>query len=213
MLDSLRVSFTSREEGSTVTLVPTTATERFQRKLEQLLKERKRFDPKPKGSLADYCQRGASSWVSNMLHPIRATQPNLQDLENIADFFRISVNELLRPANPKDLSADEQRVVLAFRALPEPTRDHFLALVEAASVGSLSDKRGQMRKAGKLLTPRLGDPSSAGAALRPVDDPSAALQAIQGYLRALTLELGAIAAGVVPHRHDPPGDAQKPAHR
>lgn len=211
MIEPLEVIFTRCEERSILSGVRPTATERFQRKLRALLQARKAFDPKPKGSLADYCRRDAQSWVSNMLHEVRATQPNLEDMENIADFFRVSINELLRPADPKDLSADEQRLVLAFRALPEPTRDHFLAILEAASVNArLSDKHGQPRAA-RSLTKRLGDTASGGPALRPVDDPGTTLRALQVYLRSLTFELGAVVAGVVPHRDDPAVHAEKPA--
>lgn len=119
-----------------------TATARFQRKLTQLLEARKAAgDRSVKGTLASYCGREAQSWVSNMLSEVRATQPNLEDLENIADFFRVSVNELLRPAHPKDLSADEQRVLLAFRSVSEPIRDHFLALLESASLSAIASER------------------------------------------------------------------------
>lgn len=149
-VDTPEVSFTNREGPSTVEAVRLTATMRFQRKLGQLLEDRKKAGDKAAyGTLADYCERGAQSWVSNMLSEVRATQPNLEDLENIADFFRVSVNELFRPANPKDLSADEQRVLLAFRSVPDVVQTHFLALLEAASVStnlSVGKRLRQLRK-------------------------------------------------------------------
>ena len=215
MLDLPRVSFTSREERSRVTTVPLTATQRFQRKLRLLLAERKHTtgDNAPIGALASYVrpQVENQSWLSNILSA-RGTQPNLNDIEGFASFFHVSVSEVLGyPANPKELSGDEQRLVLAFRALPEPTRDHFLAILEAASLNvQMSDRHGQKRT-GKSITTRVGDRLRGVDSIRPLEDPSATLRALQDYLRTLTLELGAIAAGVVPHRDDQPSHAEKPA--
>lgn len=58
---------------------------------------------------------------------------SLDDLDDIAAYFRVSVGELF-DLKQADLSGDEQRLVYAFRALPLPTQEHFLALLESASV-------------------------------------------------------------------------------
>ena len=136
MLDPPQVSFTTGERTAIMRAVRDAVTvsayQRFQRKLTRLLEARRRIDKSPKGSLAAYCGKSHQSWVSNLLEQ-RAVHPRLEleDLENIADFFGVTISELLRPANPKELSAREQRIVLAFQSLPEPLQDHVLAVVEA----------------------------------------------------------------------------------
>jgi transcriptional regulator with XRE-family HTH domain len=170
---------------------------RFQRKLGQLLDRRKaNGDKAAKGTLADYCGRDGQSWVSNMLSN-RATQPNLEDLENIADFFQVSVNELLRPANPKELSADEQRVVLAFRSVPEPVQVHFLALLEAASLNAnlLVGKRLRQLRSRTITT---GIDATTLEA-----DPAAEVSRLKGFLRTLTLDVTAALADAPDHQPTP----------
>lgn len=78
-------------------------------------------------------QQNLTYFLNPLDYPDRPTPINLDDLDDIADFLRLSVGELF-DIKQQDLSGDEQRIVLAFRALAEPTREHFLALVEAASV-------------------------------------------------------------------------------
>lgn len=58
----------------------------------------------------------------------------LDDLDDIAAFFRVSLGELLGETRTVDLRGDEQRMVYAFRALPPTVQEHFLALIEQASL-------------------------------------------------------------------------------
>jgi transcriptional regulator with XRE-family HTH domain len=209
-IDSSGVSFTSREETSTVVGVRRlSATQRFQRNLRWLLEERKKAgDKSAYGTLADVCEK-PQSWVSNMLHEGRATQPDLEDLENIADFFRVSVNELLRPANPKDLTGDEQRVLLAFRSVPEVVQTHFLALLEAASVSTnlLAGKR--LRQLKNRRTTAGVYPSTDGSGQLP--ESASQLTALRAYLGKLSLDFAQLAtADLATHQPTTGTDARQP---
>ena len=91
-----------------------------------------------KSGLASYCRK-PPSWLSGFLHPgKRSARPSfhLDDLDDIAGYFRISIGELLGAAKPGELTGDEQRMVHAFRVLPHAMQDHFLAILEAASIGA-----------------------------------------------------------------------------
>lgn len=113
---------------------PLSAYQRFQRTLHALFRKPSPFS---KGGLARYCGKQSPSWVSNLLNP-RSKDPQLtlDDLTNIAGYFRISVDELLGVPKRSELTGDEARVLFGFRALPDVTRTHFLAIVEAASLGA-----------------------------------------------------------------------------
>lgn len=74
-----------------------------------------------------------SSFLDPIKYPDRKRPINLDDLDDIAAYFRINVGELFNLKN-KELSGDEERMIWAFRALPDVTQEHFLALLEAASV-------------------------------------------------------------------------------
>lgn len=105
---------------------------RFRQKLAELLRTRG-----SKHALAHYCDR-SDSWVSNLLVPrSEEPRPSIDDLDNIARFFDISLGELLGAAKFGELSGREQRMIHALRNLPEPLQLHAVALVEAASLANL----------------------------------------------------------------------------
>jgi len=197
MTEPLRVIFTSRENTGILGGVRLTATQRFQRRLEDLLAERKAHgDPAPKGTLASYCGKEAQSWVSNMLSEVRATQPSLEDLENISDFFQVSISSLFRPTRfREELLADEQRLVLAFRSVPDVIQTHFLAMLEAASLNAnlLVGKRLRELK-GRSITTGLDDAPTA---------PSSELARIRGILTQLSIDLAAALASLADHQSSP----------
>ena len=65
----------------------------------------------------------------------RTNPLTLDDLDDIADYFRLSIGELFE-LKSKDLTGDEQRLLWNFRALPDVTREHFMALLESAAVAT-----------------------------------------------------------------------------
>jgi hypothetical protein len=71
------------------------------------------------------------SYFLNNQHGRRGV--NLDDLDDITDYFGVTIGELF-DVPVRGLSADEQRLVLAFRALPPATQDHVLGVVEPLSV-------------------------------------------------------------------------------
>ena len=171
--------------------VRVSATDRFVRKLEDLLREQKRHRRNPKAALASYCGKESASWVSNLLAK-RSTDPriNLDDLWNIAGFFRVSVNELLGAPRTNELSGDEHRLFAAFRVLPSTYQDHFLALMESAALGV------QIRK--QNVQPRLGTTVESGHDVAPPGSAEADLHALRSYLTRIVVDLGAASAGEIP---------------
>lgn len=142
----------------------------------------------------------------------RANPITLDDLDDIADYFRVSIGELF-DLRWKDLTGDEQRLVLAFRALHELTREHFLALIEAASVttqGTLFRSAGSTRHlkgAGSLrqtLTPQIyGGPL-------PTSDPGIELDRLRAFLTRWSQELAVALAGNSDHQPATTTDAAAP---
>ncbi|MBQ6700819.1 MAG: helix-turn-helix transcriptional regulator [Oscillospiraceae bacterium] len=70
------------------------------------------------------------------------TQPDIDMLCRMADFFNTSVDYLIGNTNVRDpynlakyedSSEKEIRLVNSFRSLPEETKEHFLALMESYS--------------------------------------------------------------------------------
>lgn len=143
-------------------------------------------------------------WLVKILSGENALR--LDDIDRVAKALGWPPAELIREGENEliEVTPSELRLLRAFRASDMALRLHFLAVLEAAS-----DGRGQQKHV-KSFTKKLSA-SSGGASLRLVDDSAPALRAIQDYLRALTIELGAVAAGVVPHRDDPAIHAEKPA--
>jgi hypothetical protein len=67
--------------------------------------------------------------------PGRARPLAIDDLDDIAAYFRVSIGVLLGdPPESQNLTGDEQRMLHAFRALQPETRNHFLHIIEAASL-------------------------------------------------------------------------------
>jgi len=115
----------------------------------------------------------------------RTNPISLDDLDDIADFFRISIGELFE-VHSKDLSGLEQRLVLGFRALSTPTQDHFLALLEAASIPAQMSDNARHPKAVK--SDRTSPPES-----RPVAPALPLSPSDQEFRRRLTLIVDALA--------------------
>jgi hypothetical protein len=147
-LARMDLPFTDSEGSGITSSVRVTPYGRFRQKLSDLLLHKRGS----KAALASYCKHPAS-WVSNLLAPRSDDpRPSLDDLDNIAAFFSISVGELLGAAKPGELTGDEQRMVHAFRVLAEPVQIHFLALIEAASIGN----RIPAGRKGLQVTSRIG---------------------------------------------------------
>lgn len=160
-----------------------------------------------KTELAKACGK-EPSWVSAFLHPSsdRSSNPtiHLDDLDNVASYFRISIGELLGAAKQGELSGDEQRMVYAFRALPPTVQDHFLGLIELASLAprQLAQQRLHTESKRDIRTEpqpiALRGGSHHG---RPVSsDPAVALRETQDFLTDIALQLGHAAAGTIPDR-------------
>lgn len=143
--------------------------------------------------------------LSNFLQQAegRAYPIQINHLDDIAAFFNKSLGELF-DEHPTELSGAEHRILWAFRALPVEVQEHFLSLVEAAS-----------------MMPRIAPGSSVTKTLRqertlPDNPPSSSVEVISGgsasygfllseslrqYLTALSVELQTLSAtGEVPHR-------------
>jgi len=129
----------------------------------------------------------------------------LDDLDDLAAFFRISIGELLGDTKTSELSGDEQRLVYAFRALPGPTQAHFLALVEAASLVPQKALRHETQARIKETQPHgvaygpVGV-SAADPASEPGEDPAAELGALRRYLSTIAAQIAAAATGAAPDR-------------
>lgn len=85
-----------------------------------------------KGGLAEFCGK-SNAWVSQLLHGQRGIR--LDDVDAVAAYLSVTVTDLLGVPSA-DLTQGEQRMVLAFRALPAPYQDHMLALAEYMSIGA-----------------------------------------------------------------------------
>lgn len=208
MTDTSEVTFTNGEKPAILATV-ITPYERFRRSLIALLNARKAHQRDAKGALARYCQH-TSGWLSNLIRADhRSENPRLDvdDLTNIAAFFRVSVDELLTGVSAKDLHHDERRLIVAFRALPQSVRDYVLGVTESASLGAHLAKRLEPRATsaqfGKevILQPTEKPPRlAAGSSPEVVDDhrvPHAAeeLQQLRTRLNGIVDELSDLALG------------------
>jgi hypothetical protein len=73
----------------------------------------------------------------------------LDHLDDIAAYFRVPIAALF--GEQSALTGDEQRLLWAFRALPLPTREQFLGLVELASVAQQKSRNVGERRIAKSL--------------------------------------------------------------
>jgi len=71
--------------------------------------------------------------LSYFLNGRRSNPITLDDLDDLAAFFGVSIGELLDDRS-SDLSGDEQRLVWLFRALPPATQRHLLGLLAPAAL-------------------------------------------------------------------------------
>jgi hypothetical protein len=153
-----------------------------------------------KTALASYCRK-PPSWLSNFLHPspTRTERPSfhMDELDDIAAYFRISIGELLGAAKIGELSGDEQRLLFAFRVVPVPVQAHFLALLEQASLVPRSSAPHA------LLTPteqgiNVPPAKLSGSNAPPVQaDPSAELTQLREELTQLRSFLANVAAEIL----------------
>jgi transcriptional regulator with XRE-family HTH domain len=200
VLDPQGIGLTNRETGATTVSV-ITVRDRFIHKLEDLLREAKQTRRDPKKALATYCRKESASWVSNLLSK-RSANPriDLEDLWNIAGFFRVTVGELLGAPRAGQMDADEHRLLAAFRVLPDAHQDHFLALLESAALGvQIRSQTVQPRPARHATA----EPAKIRATHAPVASQSHPLSTgaerelivLRAYLTRLAVDLGTAAAG------------------
>ncbi len=138
MLESLDFIVSELQKCAiTQAMPPVTVSQRVRAKLFALFRDQ-RFNFSKTG-LAAYCQKPLP-WLSNFLHPNanRTLRPSfhLDELDDIAGYFRISLGELLGAPKTGELSGDETRVLLAFRVLPPALQEHVLRILEPLSLVS-----------------------------------------------------------------------------
>jgi hypothetical protein len=130
------VLFTRRETVAQYTPKPVprpTVTERLRQRLRALLRERgtaTRLVAYSHGTSA--ISQQAISYFLNNTPGRRGIQ--LDDLDDLSGFFRVSIGELLGVAKPSELSGDEQRIIQAFRVLVPSMQEHVVMLVEQLSL-------------------------------------------------------------------------------
>jgi hypothetical protein len=80
--------------------------------------------------------------LSNFLgaHPNRRGL-TIDDLDDIAAFFNLTVGELLGDTRLGDLSAEEQRLVNAFRELPSKQQTNVVDLIEFMGLAAREGRR------------------------------------------------------------------------
>lgn len=137
------------------------------------------------------------------VHPI-----GFDDLDDIAAYFRVSVGELFE-LKAKDLSGPEQRLIWGFRGLPEVTREHFLALIDAASVSATVSAKNRLRPSRSHHITTAAYPSVDVTA---IDSSLPAPESADLQERWLTLsaDVAAFLAGANLDRLAPNPDAGKP---
>ena len=122
--------------------------------------------------------------------PGRSNPITLDDLDDIADYFNISIAELFE-VKSKDLAGTEQRLVLGFRALPKPTQEHFLAILEAASIHVQMSDTTRHQKGIKSATRS----QSESRTVAPIVQPSPSDQAFLERLNAIVAALADLVSG------------------
>lgn len=203
MIDCAQVTVSDPQKRAiSVDVARLSVSARTRQRLNQFFKT-KAFS---KTELAKACGK-EPSWVSAFLHPSsdRSSNPtiHLDDLDNVASYFRISIGELLGAAKPGELSGDEQRVVYAFRALPPTVQDHFLGLIELASLAprQMAQQRLHTESKRDIRTEPQPFALRGGSHGRPVSpDPAVALRETQAFLTDVAHQLGDAAAGTIPDR-------------
>lgn|SRR5262245_55043509 len=70
--------------------------------------------------------------LSYFLHGHRVNPIGLDDLDDIAAFFNVSISDLF-DEKERDLIGDEHRWLLAYRAMPRVTQEQCLAIAELAA--------------------------------------------------------------------------------
>lgn len=139
--------------------------------------------------------------LSYFLHPESAKGRRglaLDDLDDLAAYLRISVAELLGDTTLRELSGDEQRVVLAFRVLPAAVQEHFMAVIEQAALGArfASTRRAQSSRVAAPSRGRHVD--SAVSSSLPASDAATELASLRQWLLRVSSDLAAIATGAAP---------------
>jgi hypothetical protein len=118
----------------------------------------------------------------------------LDHLDDIAAYFRVPIAALF--GEQSALTGDEQRLLWAFRALPLPTREQFLGLVELASVAQQKSRNvGQHRIAESLETSTMmPTPQQAHLEVAHGSSASGSLSAFRADLERVITDLANIAA-------------------
>lgn len=155
-------------------------------RLRAVLFERLRRPEFSKAGLADYCHKPAS-WLSNFLHPnVKRNKDlnpsfHLDELDDLASYFKISLGELLGVPKPAELAGEEGRLLLAFRALAQPMQTHVLALMEQAALASQIGAT--LRRA--VAAPRAHDSQRSDPAVAPQEREVEARRLTETYYQAL----------------------------
>lgn len=124
-----------------------TVTHRLRARLKQLMK---RGDA---ASLARYSQTspgGSKILPQNISYFLNDKTGriglDLNDLDDLAAFFSTSIGELVGETKLGNLEGDEQRIVYAYRALPTAVQEHFLAVIELASLAPRQSAQQYLRR-------------------------------------------------------------------
>lgn len=143
----------------------------------------------------------------------------LDDLDDLATFFRVTVGELLGDTKTSELSSEEQHLLYAFRALAQPDQEHFLALLDKASLAPrYRGLPGSHQERIKQVLTVAHNPSSSPGGLNashqiPVGgggDPTAELERLRAAVTAAILALSSAAESAVTNRPLPNTPAHKP---
>lgn len=143
----------------------------------------------------------------------------LDDLDDLAAATGLSIGELLSVTKKEELSAEEQRTVLAFRVLPPTLQEHFLAVIEQMSVGVRQGSglhRGRLNRMIADSSARI--PSSIpqvdtdGRALPVASDPSANSSDLRSLIDQLMLDLSKLSARLESRESSPSVRADESGH-
>jgi hypothetical protein len=91
-------------------------------------------------ALARYLQKTPSAYRTlsgpelSMMFSTGTRGIDLDTLDDLAAFFSVPLSDILGIPNASDLSAEEQRIVHAFRVLHPTTRAHLVAIAEHLSI-------------------------------------------------------------------------------
>jgi hypothetical protein len=191
-----------------------TVSERLRGRLRDLLK--------PRGTATRLASYGGPSQqaISYFMNAQPGRDPiGLDDLDAIADFFRVDIGSLLGVTRMSELSGDEQHLIYGFRVLAPHTQDAFLIVIDQASAGHSSSSQKMLhRRAGlaqNAAPPNAPQVLHAGdqvPSVAPTAGPPLTLSRFVEDLTGIMQEIGRLiaAAHVVPGGHPGAGTGDAP---